>query len=69
MQCKAISKVEKLILHLKQVNDQLLPPNSNDTALPIPLYFQKWLKFGEIIVELEAIWREILYFLGSEQSI
>ena len=52
MQCKAISKVEKLILHLKQVNDQLLPPNSNDTALPIPLYFQKWLKFGEIIVEL-----------------
>ena len=53
MQCKAISKVEKLILHLKQVNDLLLPPNSNDTALPsIPLYFQKWLKFGEIIVEL-----------------
>ena len=52
MQCKAISKVEKLILHLKQVNDQLLPPNSNDTTLPIPLYFHKWLKFGEIIVEL-----------------
>ena len=52
MHCKAISKVEKLILHLKQVNDQLLPLNSNDTALPIPLYFQKWLKFGEIIVEL-----------------